>query len=210
MTHLICIGRHKSSVNKPNWCSWNGVIGYVLMFRQQLCTGDVKDSNGPGVEATGENLLAGMKGHRGGALFWLKVIQLHSKDSSQHIQHKKNPTKQAKCNEMQCTAQSKVCDRRISDFNYWPEHWIVKELLHFSVFLNDDQFMARMNYPSWLGPINKEQSNPYSVDALLTCCKESMLQMRTVPSEEAVARCWRMPSTQKLRTVSVCDLISVL
>lgn len=37
-----------------------------------------------------------------------------------------------------------------------------------------------------------------------------MFQMRTVPSEEAVVRCRRMPSTLKLRTVSVCDLISVL
>lgn len=50
------------------------------MFRKQLCTGNVKDSDGAGVEATGENLLAGMKGHGGGALLRLKVIQLRSKE----------------------------------------------------------------------------------------------------------------------------------
>lgn len=37
-----------------------------------------------------------------------------------------------------------------------------------------------------------------------------MFQMRTVPSEEAVVRCRRMPSTLKPSTASVCDLISVL
>lgn len=49
------------------------------MFCQQLCTGDVKDSDDARVEATAENLLTGMKGHRAGVVLRVKIIQLHIK-----------------------------------------------------------------------------------------------------------------------------------
>lgn len=52
---------------------------YILMFCQQLCAGDVKDSDDARFEATAENLLTGMKGHRAGVVLRVKIIQLHIK-----------------------------------------------------------------------------------------------------------------------------------
>lgn len=49
------------------------------MFCQQLCAGNVKDSDDTRVEATAENLLTGMKGHRAGVVLRVKIIQLHIK-----------------------------------------------------------------------------------------------------------------------------------
>lgn len=54
-------GIPKKTKNK-RW-SWSLLVGYVLMFSQQLGTGDVKDSDDARVEATREDLLTGMEGH---------------------------------------------------------------------------------------------------------------------------------------------------
>lgn len=53
---------------KRNWWNLSLLVGYVLMFSQQLGTGDVKDSYDARVEATTEDLLTGMEGHRARAI----------------------------------------------------------------------------------------------------------------------------------------------
>lgn len=52
------------------------------MFSKQLGSGDVKDSDNARVEATTEDLLAGMEGHRARAILWHKVIQLGTQDNN--------------------------------------------------------------------------------------------------------------------------------
>jgi len=52
------------------------------VFSQHLGTGDVKDSDDAGAEATGEELLAGMEGHGTRAVLRHKVIQLSTGDNS--------------------------------------------------------------------------------------------------------------------------------
>lgn len=52
------------------------ISGDVRVFSQKLGTRDVKDSNGARGEATGENLLAGMEGHRARTVLRHKIKQL--------------------------------------------------------------------------------------------------------------------------------------
>lgn len=51
----------------------------VLMIRQQLGTGDCKDSDHARAETTGEDLLPRMEGYWAGAVFRYKIIQLNTR-----------------------------------------------------------------------------------------------------------------------------------
>lgn len=57
----------------------------VLVFSQYLGTGDVKDPDDARAEATREDLLTGMEGHRAGAVLWHKIIQLSTGDNNRYV-----------------------------------------------------------------------------------------------------------------------------